>query len=128
MEQHVAPEIANKVAERLFSAIESGNVDAIRALYSPEIGVWHNTDGKIQTRDENLATLGWVIKNIKNIRYTDVRRSPTQYGFVQQHVLRGLSPSGKEFALPACLVATIRGEHIVRIDEYLDSAHTAALR
>jgi ketosteroid isomerase-like protein len=31
----------------------------------------------------------------------------------------------KEIALPACIIATVEGGHITRLDEYLDSAHTA---
>jgi len=117
-------ESAMQAAEKLFRAIENGDVDAIREIYSPTVKIWHNTDGLIQTLEQNLATLKWVIANIKNIKYTEVRRQPTPNGFVQQHMLRG-SFRGKEIALPACIIADVEGGRITRLDEYLDSAHTA---
>ena len=115
------------LADALFSAIEAGDVDRIRQIYAPGIAVWHNFDGKEQTLDENLATLGWVTKNVEKLRYEDVRRQPTPTGFVQQHVLRGTAPNGAELEVPACLVVTCEGGHITRIDEYLDTAQVAAL-
>ena len=68
--------------------------------------------------------LKWVIGNIKNVKYTEVRRQPTPTGFVQQHVLRGRFKD-KDVALSACIVATVENGHITRLDEYLDSAQTA---
>ena len=117
-------EPAMQTAEKLFVAIENGDVDAIRNIYTPDTKIWHNNDGIAQSVEQNLATLKWVIGNIKGVKYTDVRRQPTPSGFVQQHVLRGRFKD-KEIALPACIVCTVEGGHITRLDEYLDSAHTA---
>jgi ketosteroid isomerase-like protein len=114
-------------AEKLFTAIEAGDVAAIRALYSPDVKVWHNTDNLAQSVDENLAVLKWVTTHITNLKYTEVRRQPTPTGFVQQHVLRGRF-GDNDVALPACIVATVVDGRITRIDEYLDSAQTAVLR
>jgi uncharacterized protein len=119
-------EAAMQTADKLFRAIESGDIDAIRNIYTPNTKIWHNNDGVAQSVEENLAVLRWVINNIKGIKYTDVRRQPTPTGFVQQHVLRGRFKD-KDIALPACIIATVEGGHITRLDEYLDSAHTALL-
>ncbi len=113
-----------QTAEKLFCAIENGDLDAIRDIYTPDTKIWHNNDGIAQTVEQNLAVLKWVISNIKGVKYTDVRRQPTPSGFVQQHVLRGRFKD-KEIALPACIVCTVEGGHITRLDEYLDSAQTA---
>ena len=118
---------ALQVAEALFHAIEAGDVEAIRNIYTPETKIWHNNDNIAQSVDENLAVLRWVITNIKGLKYTEVRRQPTPTGFVQQHVLRGHFKEG-EIALAACIVATVEHGKITRLDEYLDSAHTAVLR
>jgi ketosteroid isomerase-like protein len=117
-------ELAMQTAEKLFVAIENGDVDAIRTIYTPDTKIWHNNDGIAQNVEQNLAVLQWVINNIKGVKYTDVRRQPTPTGFVQQHVLRGRFKD-KEIALPACIVCTVVDGHITRLDEYLDSAHTA---
>jgi ketosteroid isomerase-like protein len=115
---------AMQTAERLFRAIENGDVDAIRNIYTPTTKIWHNNDGVEQSIEQNLATLKWVIANIKDVKYTEVRRQPTPTGFVQQHVLRGRFRD-KDVALPACIVCIVENGRITRLDEYLDSAQTA---
>jgi uncharacterized protein len=117
-----------EVAERLFSSIMRGDVDGVRDCYAPGIEVWHNNDGKVEDAATNLRTLTWVTQNIKDLRYEDIRRQETPSGFVQQHVLRGIAPNGKALELPACIVCTVVEGKITRLDEYLDSAHTAVLR
>jgi uncharacterized protein len=119
-------EPAMQTADKLFRAIENGDVDAIRNIYTPHTKIWHNSDGIAQSVEENLAVLKWVINNIKGVKYTEVRLQPTPTGFVQQHVLRGRFRD-KDIALPACIIATVEDGHITRLDEYLDSAHTAVL-
>jgi ketosteroid isomerase-like protein len=115
------------VADRLFAAIEAGEVDAVRELYDPAVEVWHNTDRAAQGREENLATLDWVVCNLQGLRYTDVRRSATDDGFVQRHVLVATNRAGRRVEVPACVVATVRDGRITRLDEYLDSAAVAAM-
>lgn len=121
------PADALVLAERFFAALEAGDVDAVRDLYADDAAVWHNTDGVTQTREENLRTLRWVVRNLRDLRYEVVRREPTPGGFVQQHVLHALAPDGRELTVPACLVVTVEGGRITRLDEYLDSAHIAPL-
>ena len=129
MDVKTTVDISLETAERLFKAIERGEVATIREIYAPTAKIWHNNDGATQTVEQNLAVLGWVVANISEIAYTEIRRQPTPTGFVQQHVMRGrLKSSGKTFSLPACIVCTVEGGRITRLDEYLDSAHTAALR
>jgi uncharacterized protein len=118
---------ADEVAERLFSAIEAGDIDAVRSLYAPDVAIWHNHDEVVQTVDENLRTLGWMTKHLPGARYTHVRRSATDSGFVQQHVLVARNRAGRDIEVPACIVAEVVEGRITRLDEYLDSAHVAAL-
>ena len=115
------------VADRLFAAIESGDIAAVAELYTPATTVWHNYDRIAQDRDQNLRTLGWVVKTVRGIRYDEVRRQETPTGFVQQHVIRGTTASGAEVAIDACMVVRVVDGKIVRIEEYLDSAQTTVL-
>jgi ketosteroid isomerase-like protein len=123
-----SPAEVEAVAARFFAAIEAGDVDTIRSLYSPDAVVWHNNDQVEQPVEQNLVVLRWVIDNVKGWHYEDVRRTAFEGGFVQQHVGKGTSPSGKPFAMPACIVGRVRDGRVTRIDEYLDSAAVAALR
>jgi len=113
---------AAEIADRLFSAIEAGDIDAVRGLYAPDAVIWHNYDETEQTPDQNLVILQWVVDHLGDRRYEDVRRYVTDDGFVQQHVLR-FTRDGDRYGIPACLVVRCEGEHITRIDEYLDSTH-----
>jgi ketosteroid isomerase-like protein len=115
-----------RLAERLFTAVTTGDIDGVRACYAPDVVVWHNSDNVGQSAEENLRVLGWVTKNIRDLRYEEVRRQRTPTGFVQQHVLRGTAPNGTALAVPACLVATVVDGRITRLDEYLDASHFAA--
>jgi uncharacterized protein len=115
------------VADRLFAAIEAGDLDAVRALYAPEAVIWHNTDGAEQTVEQNLRVLRWVVDHLADRRYEEVRRAATETGFVQQHVLRCTRPDGVRVEVPACLVVTCHEGRITRLEEYLDSAHVARL-
>ncbi len=119
---------ALEVAEKLFAAIMAGDIEAVEALYAPDMAVWHNTDGIAQRRDENLRTLRWVVRNLQGLRYEEIRRQATTSGFVQQHVLRATMADGAPVEIPACIVATVEDGLITRIDEYLDSAQTAVLQ
>ena len=115
------------LADRLFAAIEAGDVDAVRELYAPDAVIWHNTDGIEQTAEQNLRVLGWVTANLADRRYEDVRRLITPSGFVQQHVLRFTRADGTRQEVPACVVVACDGGRITRVDEYLDSAHVARI-
>lgn len=118
-----------EVAAELFKAIEQGNVAAVRNLYAPHIKIWHNFDGATQTSEESLALLEWMVGNIAEIAYTDIKCQPTPTGFVQQHVLHGrVKSSGKKVAIAGCMVGIVEGGQITRLDEYLDSAQIAAMR
>lgn len=111
------------LAERFFAAVEAGDLDAVRDIYAPHAVIWHNYDGIEQTREENLRTLAWAVRHIDGMRYEDVRRSRTDGGFVQQHVVRGRNAIGIEVEMPACIVITVDDGRISRLDEYLDSRH-----
>jgi len=118
-----------KVIDKFFGAIEAGNIDALKTIYHPDVIVWHNTDGLArqntgQNREDNMALLTVLTSIIKNWKYDIWFREATQSGVVQQHTLRGLLPSGEELAIPVCIVFQIVDGLIVRLDEYIDSAHT----
>ena len=84
--------------------------------------------GAIRAEKAKIArVIGWIAQNVRDFRYEDVRFEPTATGFVEQHMTCGTSPSGKPFAIPACIVCTVIDGRVSRLDEYLDSAQTAAI-
>lgn len=124
----MTPAEIDALADRIFAAIEAGDVEAVRAIYADDVEVWHNFDMVTQTREENLRTLGWMHAHAQDLRYTEVRRIVLDHGFVQQHVLRATAPNGTAMAIPAMLHVHCAGGRITRIEEYLDPAQAAAMR
>ncbi|MEQ8516145.1 MAG: nuclear transport factor 2 family protein [Chromatocurvus sp.] len=116
-----------QLGERLMACLEACDVDATRDLYKPDARIWHNFDQRCQPLEENLKSLQWMHRKLKNLRYDVKRREPIPGGFYQEHVLRGTLAGGEEFAMPACVVIKVDEGLIASLDEYLDSAHTAPL-
>jgi ketosteroid isomerase-like protein len=116
-----------QLAERLMAAITAADIEAVRDIYAPDAVIWHNNDGIEQSVDDNLRVLRWVVSNIRNLRYEDIRRQRTDGGFVQQHVVRGIAPNGRDLDIRACLICSVSKGRITRLEEYLDSAQIAAL-
>jgi uncharacterized protein len=115
-------------AERFVSAIQTGDVEAVRACYAPDAKLWHNTDDIEQTVDQNMAVLNWFIKTLPDRYYRVLYRAALKDGFVQQHILEATLPDGTKWKMFACVVVRIENGVIVRLDEYLDSAQGKALR
>jgi ketosteroid isomerase-like protein len=118
---------ALELADRFFAAIEAGDIAAVREIYAPDAEIWHNTDLLVQTPDDNARTLGWITTNLRDVQYTQIRRSATDDGFVQQHVLVATNRAGQRIEVPACIVTRIRDGRVTRLDEYIDSAAVTAI-
>ena len=68
-------------------------------------------------------------------RHPCLRRTQTQFMQVWTQTYKdtffaytGRQASGKEIAIPGCMVCKVESGRITRLDEYLDSAQTAELR
>ena len=116
-----------ELAERFMRALETNDIEAIRACYAADAGIWHNFDGETQTVEQNLRTLAWVDARLKNRRYEIVARHGFDGGYVQQHILSGTLGDGTPFRMPACVVVLVKDGRIARLEEYLDSAHVQPL-
>ena len=118
-------ESMQRVADRFFAAIEAVDCETLDAIYTSDAVVWHNYDNIEQPRDANIAMLSNFRTMFKSFRYADIRREFFEGGFVQQHVCTGIKADGQPFEVPNCMVVTMRGEQIARIDDYFDSAQDA---
>jgi ketosteroid isomerase-like protein len=111
-----------RIASDFFAAIQRRDLDAVRALYSPDVQIWHNVTGKTQTREENLKLLRFFTGRVSELRYEVLARDLFEGGFVQRHVLHGKLASGELVAAPVCLVVYVSKGRIERLFEYLDPA------
>ncbi len=118
------------ILNRFFAAISAGDLETVAATYHPDARIWHNNDNAEQSVAENLPVLRWVSRNIAGLDYAEVRRSAMESGQVlQQHVLRGRAPNGKDLNVVAAIIFTFDDDgRITRLEEYLDSAQVAVLR
>jgi ketosteroid isomerase-like protein len=114
-----------QLADEYFAAVESADLDALQRIYAADAIIWHNYDNMETSKQANIAVVAAFPKLFKSFSCTDVRRAYFDGGFVQQHVVRGVKASGEPFAVPACMVVAVRGDEIVRVDEYFDSAQDA---
>lgn len=111
------------LADRLMSAIESGDLDAVRDCYSPDLSLWMNMTGETVGRDEGVDVLRGFVELTDSRRYEITARTDTADGFVQEHVLHASGKNGAKCASAACLVVGVDDEtdSIISIREYLDS-------
>jgi ketosteroid isomerase-like protein len=116
------------IAERLFKGIEAKDIESVAALYADEVRIWHNFSNAEQTKSENLAVLESLAASVASIRYEVLERHLIGDRVWQRHNLICRTKTAEEFLIPACIFITIRGDKIVRIDEYLDSNQANALR
>jgi ketosteroid isomerase-like protein len=115
------------VAKRFIECLRNGDVEGIGALYHDDVIVWRNLDNRELVKAQVMKVVGFLAKNVHALAYDDVRVRPTSDGFVQTHVLRGTAPNGEQVNAYACLVVSLTGNQISRVDEYLDSAQLAPL-
>lgn len=121
------PESIDALARRFVAAIMAKDIEAIRAVYAPDARIWHNFDNLYQTVEDNIRGVHWIHKVLQGVRYDVKRIQPFPGGYLQEHVLRGTLANGEAFAMPACVVCTVKEGRITALDEYLDSAHTKPL-
>ena len=120
-------EALNRIADRFFGAVEKGDVETVKEIYSPDARIWHNFDNYASTREENLGVLKWVGNHVENFRFEEVRRSYLPGAFLQQHVIRGRDEAGNEINCPAILKVDVKGDNITRIEEYFDASQMPEL-
>lgn len=115
------------LVKQFMSALEQADESAIRQSYADNAVIWHNFDGLEQSVDDNIASLHWLRGHLDDIRYADAVHSDIADGLLQRHVMTGKSASGESVALPACVIFTIEGGRITRLEEYLDPAPMLSL-
>lgn len=118
---HVA--IARQLVERLLAK----DVDGVAALYTDDMTAWRNSDGRTLVKKQALKVVRILTGNLDDLRYENVRVSPTPDGFVQQHTMKCTAPNGEPVEAHVCMIATLDGDKIKQVCEYMDSAQMAPL-
>ena len=127
------------VADRLFTAIEKGDMAAVDRMWSDDIAVWRvgarRDPAKTDDKDRALRVIDWFITTTADRHYEildrqlfgcDARGSTS--GFVQQHILHATGHADQSISLRVCIVIKVDANGLInRIDEYFDPAGIAPL-
>lgn len=117
----------DNIADQLFAAIETGDTDALSALWSEDVVVWRQGD---RERDKlrALKVIEWFMGATTARRYEILERDVFDAGFVQQHVLHAATVAGPTITMRVCMVINIGPDGLItRIHEYLDPADLVPL-
>lgn len=115
------------VAEALSQAIVEGDEVALRAIYTEDALIWHNTDGAEQSLDEVIAGIR-AMQRLDSIEIDVRRRSVIPDGFLQTQRWTFTTAAQEKIELETAFVVTLNADlRITRLDEYVDSAALAPL-
>src|SRR3954469_21948007 len=118
----------DELLDAFFDAIVRGDLDRVGALYSDDVGVWHNVTGRTVDRDASVAILRFFVETVADRRYEIAERSHWPGGALQRHVVHGRAADGEPVTIPACVVFGLGDGRIRSIHEYVDSAHLGPMR
>ncbi|SON62784.1 hypothetical protein MSIMFI_04313 [Mycobacterium simulans] len=122
-----------EVANRLFTAIENGDLAAVDRLWNDNIAVWRVGTRRDNDKARALRVIDWFISATTERRYEVLDRQifdsgEASTGFVQQHVLHATGQDAQSIALRVCILIKLDENGLInRIDEYFDPAGLAPL-
>ncbi|MBV9513206.1 MAG: nuclear transport factor 2 family protein [Mycobacteriaceae bacterium] len=116
------------VADRLFAAIEAGDVGAVAALWSDDVRVWHAGDERASDKARALRVIDWFVSVTRDRHYEVADRRFFDGGFVQQHRLHGQSRDGSPYSIRVGIIIRVGNDGLItRVDEYFDPADLVPL-
>jgi ketosteroid isomerase-like protein len=115
------------LADRLFHAIENGDIATVEQLWDDDVVVWKVAD-RDRDRERALRVIGWFVSATTERRYEILERQFFDGGFVQQHILHANGRNGGSISMRVCIVIKVGANGLIsRIDEYFDPAEIAPL-
>jgi ketosteroid isomerase-like protein len=118
----------NDVANRMFDAVQRGEIGALAALWSDDVTVWRQGGGRDRDKQRALKVIEWFVDATVDRRYEVLDRQLFDGGFVQQHNVHASAKNGTPLTFRACLLVKVDSDGLVtRIDEYLDPADLTLL-
>lgn len=111
-----------EVVDLFFNAIQNGDESGLQSVYAEDVKVWHSFTGDEISKEENISSLMSMIKAGVKIRYALQEQLIVGTRVARRHLVTLTFASGKTILLPVCIFLTIEGNHITRLDEYIDSS------
>ena len=114
------PATVDQLAEAFFAAFVRRDASTLEELYAPDF-VMRSPAG-VRRGVDHLEMLRAGKVSVRDLRYEDVVRHVFDGGFVQQHHVCGVLPSGRDLRMRACLVVLVVDGRFTELDEYYDPA------
>ena len=104
----------------------AGDAAGLRELCSPDLRFTQNigTDGGVDDLVAMVETLNGLGVSVA---YSNVRRTYTEGGATEQHLVTLTRPDGVTVSTDVCLVVRVADGQITEADEYLDGSALAAV-
>jgi ketosteroid isomerase-like protein len=110
------------LADRLFGALERGDLPAYLACYNPDARIWHSRDEADTDLAQNEEAEHIFFARVANRRFEVLERHIFDRGFVQEHLVHGVLEDGSVMRLPVLFIAHLDEEgRFLRVSEYLNS-------
>jgi hypothetical protein len=117
----------NQLADNLFRAFENNDPDAVSACCDGDAVFSRNGERSGLARDL-LHSFGTLHERIGHHHYTDVRRELFVNGFVEEHRVETILPSGDPSTVVACVIGRIGASgRISELSEYVGPATRRSL-
>lgn len=117
---------AREIGEASKAALERGTA-APTEMYAEDATVWHNTDEVDAPAADGRQNMQILRTAVPDFRAAETQLHVWEDGCALQYAFVGTLPSGAALRIPGCIVITVRDGLIARVQEYVDSAHAAAL-
>ncbi|MEO0574554.1 MAG: nuclear transport factor 2 family protein [Pseudomonadota bacterium] len=108
------------LAQRFVDAIQIADVDAARACFHPDAGIWHNYDNGTQSVEENLGLLALMAAKLPKRHYEIHRLNDIDGGYLQHHTLHVTGADGTVVAVEALAMVFVEDDKITGIKEWID--------
>jgi ketosteroid isomerase-like protein len=108
------------VADAFFKAFISQDADALERLYDPDLMMTSPSGTRSGAEHARLVREGAM--DVTDLHYEEIQRDIFDGGFVQQHLVCCVLPTGTTMRKPACVVVRVANGRIVGFNQYFDPA------
>ena len=115
------------IAEAVGRSVATRDLGIARSLFAPGATVWSAMGDATMTVQDSLRRLQAVLDVTSELSYKDVRVTPTEQGYLDQHYVHAVMKSGQQIRFPAIMVVTINDGLITRLEEYIEANSAAPI-
>ena len=116
-----------EIAAQIARSAATGDPSLFREVLAPDAIWWHSIGDRTASVEVSLASFQAVLDVTHGMHYEDVRITPTQSGYVDQHYVVAHMLDGTPISIPAVMVATVVDGVITRLDEYVEALAAAPI-